>query len=127
MKKFFTLFTGAVFAILPMLQATVVFAAAPTVTPVTIASNNANTAYAKDGDVITLSFTSDEYLSATDGYWSRVFATVGIDPRDMIFDSSGNLYVTNYGSGNVSKITPAGVSTIFANTVKGNHDLAIES
>ena len=44
----------------------------PTLSPVTYTSNNANTSYAKTGDIITLSFTGSEGLMST--------ATGGTDP-----------------------------------------------
>ena len=38
---------------------------APTISPVTIASNNANTSFAKSGDIVTLTFTVNESLLTT--------------------------------------------------------------
>jgi len=44
---------------------------------------------------------------------------IGALPYDIEIDSDGNLYTCNAGSNNVSKITPAGVSTILG-TIKIN-------
>jgi hypothetical protein len=40
--------------------------------------------------------------------------TTGTNPTAIVLDSLGNIYTANNGSANVSKITPSGVSTIFA-------------
>ncbi len=39
------------------------------------------------------------------------WAATGTNPYGITVDSAGNIYTTNYGSANVSKITPEGVST----------------
>jgi sugar lactone lactonase YvrE len=44
-----------------------------------------------------------------------VFATVG-GPRGLALDSAGNLYVASWSAGNVSKYTPTGVGSLYANT-----------
>lgn len=36
------------------------------------------------------------------------FATVGINPRGIAFDSNGNLFVASSGSSSISRITPGG-------------------
>ena len=44
-----------------------------------------------------------------------IIATNMLDsPQFLTFDEAGNLYVSNYGQNDVVKITPAGVSSIFA-------------
>jgi len=58
---------------------------------------------------------------------SRIFGTTGDAPRLMVFDQAGNLYVANYVSNNVSKITPAGVSTILGTTGTNPRGIAIDS
>ena len=58
---------------------------------------------------------------------SRIFGTTGDAPRLMVFDQTGNLYVANYVSNNVSKITPAGVSTILGTTGTNPRGIAIDS
>ena len=44
---------------------------------------------------------------------SRILGTTGTYPGGITIDASGNVYTANSMSNNVSKITPAGVSTIF--------------
>jgi streptogramin lyase len=53
--------------------------------------------------------------SQTD-YTPATLATTGASPEGIIIDSSGNVFVGNVGAGNVTKITPAGVSSVFATT-----------
>ena len=48
----------------------------PTLSAVTMASNNANTAYAKEGDIVTISFTTSENIQDTDDA-SPPAATIG--------------------------------------------------
>jgi len=58
-----------------------------------------------------------------------VLGTTAQCPRDITFDSSGNVYTVNYGATfgwNVSKITPAGVSTIFGTTGENPYAIAID-
>ena len=58
-----------------------------------------------------------------------VLGTTAQCPRDITFDSSGNVYTVNYGATfgwNVSKITPAGVSTIFGTTGEYPYAIAID-
>jgi len=46
-----------------------------------------------------------------------IVGTTGQCPSAVVLDSSGNIYTSNYGAefgGNITKITPTGVSTIFA-------------
>ena len=95
----------------------------PTITPVTIASNNGtNTAYAKGGDVVTISITSDETLSgisvtnftsggnsvvntpSTSGAgtnWSVTYNVSGSDPDGLIAFSVDNIDV----AGNKTTVT----------------------
>ena len=47
---------------------------------------------------------------------TTVFATGGNTPHNLTFDSGGNLFVANYGAGNVIKITPAGVASVVVTT-----------
>lgn len=43
---------------------------------------------------------------------SNILGTTGSVPRNIALDAEGNLYTANNSSNNVTKITPAGVSTI---------------
>ena len=47
---------------------------------------------------------------------STILGTTGKRPIGIAIDAAGNVYTTNYGSNNVSKITPDGVSTILGTT-----------
>jgi len=44
------------------------------------------------------------------------WATTGSGPYGIAVDKAGNIYTANYGSNNVSKITPNGTSTILGTT-----------
>jgi len=53
-----------------------------------------------------------------------ILGTTGQCPNSIIFDSSGNIYTSNYGASfgwNISKITPTGVSTILNTTGEYPH------
>ena len=60
-------------------------------------------------------------------YSQTPWATTGDAPYALVQDSLGNIYTVNQNSFDVTKITPAGVSTLF--TAVGNYptDIAIES
>jgi sugar lactone lactonase YvrE len=45
----------------------------------------------------------------------------------LAFDSSGNLYVTNYGDNSIEKFTPGGVGTVFASGLNNPAGLAFDS
>lgn len=83
----------------------------PTLSSVTVASNNSNTAYAKEGDIVTISFTGAENLtssptvtiggnaatvSGTDDTWSATYTMQNGDPEGSVSftidfsDLSGN-------------------------------------
>jgi len=53
------------------------------------------------------------------------FGTIG--PVGIAVDSAGNIYTANYGSNNVSKITPGGTSTILAATGTGPYGITVDS
>lgn len=53
-------------------------------------------------------------VQITFAYSITAFGTTGDQPRGMVIDPSGNIYVANRNSNQVSKITPAGVSSILA-------------
>jgi len=69
-------------------KAIVIDTVAPTLTPVTIASNNANTALAKVGDAVTVAFTASETLGGT--------PTVTIGGQTATVTNSGNNYTATY-------------------------------
>ena len=52
-----------------------------------------------------------------------ILGTTGSNPRAIAIDAAGNVYTANYGSNNVSKITPDGTSSILAAT--GTNQFAI--
>ena len=47
---------------------------------------------------------------------SSIFAATGNNPYGIAVDSAGNVYTANWGTNNVSKITPGGTSTILGTT-----------
>jgi len=59
-------------------------------------------------DVI-LEFSSTDEVIFTE----NTFATIS-NPETMVFDSSGNLFVSNGKANSIKKITPSGVKTTFA-------------
>jgi DNA-binding beta-propeller fold protein YncE len=56
-------------------------------------------------------------------YTVTTFASGFNDPTALAFDSSGNLYVANYGTNTVSKVTPSGIVSTFATV--GTYDSAV--
>ena len=48
-------------------------------------------------------------------------------PRGLAFDSTGNLFVANYGSNAIERFTPGGVASFFAGNVNSPFDLAFDS
>jgi len=65
-------------------------------------------------------------MNAAHADWTTPPAT-GTDPRMMVFDQAGNLYIANYGSNNVTKITPTGVSAILGPTGANPRGIAIDA
>lgn len=64
-----------------------------------------------------------EYDPATGAYLG-IYASAGLnEPTSLAFDSAGNLFVANYGSDNIVKITPGGVTSVFA-SYSTDHNLA---
>lgn len=98
-------------------KADTVFADAPAITLTSIISNNTNnTATAKAGDTISVSFTSDKYLSTgnNNSYISSVFANVGPGSYEITRGNDGNLYVPGATSGSIIRITADGTVSTFA-------------
>lgn len=62
-------------------------------------------------------------FSATTFADSTLVGTTGSQPRGIVTDGSGNIYVTNYGDNTVTKITPDGVSSVLG--VTGSKPVAI--
>jgi|GEM_PF-4149437 len=58
---------------------------------------------------------------------STIFATVGVNPTGLAFDSSGNLYVANQSSNTISKVTPDGTVTTFASGFTGPRGIVFDS
>ena len=59
---------------------------------------------------------------------SGILGTTGTHPVAITVDSHGNVYTANYGSNNVSKITPGGVSTTnWAATSSGPGAITVDS
>jgi glucose/arabinose dehydrogenase len=55
------------------------------------------------------------------------FASGLSDPRGLAFDSAGNLFVSDGGSGNIYEFTPGGAQSTFASGVNNVFDLAFNS
>ncbi|MBC7471994.1 MAG: hypothetical protein H7196_01885, partial [candidate division SR1 bacterium] len=53
--------------------------------------------------------------------------TAGNNPTTIAIDPAGNIYTANYGSNNVSKITPAGVSSIISISVGTSYGFAVDT
>jgi streptogramin lyase len=58
---------------------------------------------------------------------SSIYGTTQNQPRGILKDSVGNVFVANYGSNSVTKITPLGVSSILGVTSGFPSDVAIDS
>jgi DNA-binding beta-propeller fold protein YncE len=61
---------------------------------------------------------------------SATFGTTGSDPYGMVIDSAGNVYVANWGSNDVTKITPDGTFSVNwgpsnAHVTTGTHPVGI--
>ena len=54
------------------------------------------------------------------------FATGFSDPIGMVFDSQGNLFVTNFGGDRVDKVTPDGTRTVFATGIADPSPIVID-
>jgi len=55
------------------------------------------------------------------------FATGSYNPQYLTIDGTGNVYVTNFGNGAVSKISPAGVASTFASGLNGPTGITIDA
>ena len=84
-----------------------------------IAVDAAGNVYTTGGDKYLLKYTSQPYPTP--------FGTTGEDPVGIALDSAGNIYTANYGSDNVSKITPDGTSIIFGATGDGPVAIALDA
>ncbi len=58
---------------------------------------------------------------------SVLFGTTGSAPYAITIDSLGNLYTANYTSNNVTKITPAGVSSILGTTGSNPQGIVVDN
>jgi sugar lactone lactonase YvrE len=59
-------------------------------------------------------------------YTLTTFATGLYNPQYLTIDGAGNLYVTNFGNGTVSKISSAGVVSTFASGLNGPTGITID-
>ncbi|MBC7471856.1 MAG: hypothetical protein H7196_01120 [candidate division SR1 bacterium] len=69
-------------------------------------------------------------LTIPDGsysYSSNVIANNGIYPYGIAFDSHDNVYIANYSSHNVTKVTPEGVQSIFGGYIFKADGIAIDA
>jgi hypothetical protein len=58
---------------------------------------------------------------------SIILGTTGINPDGVVVDALGNIYTTNYGSNDVTKITPDGTSTILGTTGSYPYNITIDA
>ena len=58
---------------------------------------------------------------------SSLFGTTGANPFSITIDGAGNIYTANFGSNNVTKITPLGVSTTLGTTGTNPRGITIDS
>jgi streptogramin lyase len=56
---------------------------------------------------------ADIPVSQFNGYTSSTFANVGLEPHGIAIDGYDNIYTANYSSGTITKITPAGTTSVF--------------
>ncbi|MGB9701723.1 MAG: beta strand repeat-containing protein, partial [Candidatus Kapaibacteriota bacterium] len=88
---------------------------APTITPVTIASNNSNTSYAKLSDVVTITLTSNETLQLTTGVAVSSLTSGGnaITGTPTVTNTSGNTWTVAYtvGAGDTDGLVAFNLTT----------------
>jgi len=85
-------------------------------------NKNTQTAY--------ISLNESNSIVKLSGTTATTFVTGLSSPYGSVLDSSGNLYVANYTGNAITKVTPAGIKTIFANSSKGiknPFDITIDS
>jgi hypothetical protein len=74
-------------------------------------------AFDRQGDLFVANSADNAFggsiIEITPGGKQITFAT-GVDPVAIVFDRAGNLYETDYGSGNIYKFTPDGTQSTFA-------------
>ena len=104
----------------------------PTTTTTTSSSSTTTTTTTTQTPTTTTTSTSTSTSSTTTttstlAPVSSILGTTGLSPVGIILDSANNVYTANFNSGNVSKITPSGVSTIFANAQGGSRNLVMDS
>ena len=66
-------------------------------------------------------------IANAQAYSSSILGTTGSSPEGITIDPAGNIYTANTNSNNVSKITPAGVTTILGTTGTGPIAITIDS
>jgi sugar lactone lactonase YvrE len=77
--------------------------------------------------LILISLSTQLLLAAHSQAGSSTFGTTGASPYGIAVDSAGNVYTTNSGSHNVTKITPDGTATVFGNTGSSPYGIAIDA
>jgi|GEM_PF-1688546 hypothetical protein len=80
----------------------------------------------KGGDLFVAGQNGSQIIEHSPTGASSIFASGGTAFNDLAFDSSGNLFVTDF-SGYVYKFTPAGVESVFASGLSGPYGLAFDS
>lgn len=77
-------------------------------TPIAMASDASGNIYVVNGQ--------DNFLYKVTGNSVTSINTLGVKPTALLVTSNGDVYTANVGSDNVSRITSAGVASIFAST-----------
>jgi DNA-binding beta-propeller fold protein YncE len=72
-------------------------------------------AYSPSQNLFATDFTNNKIYQIDQFGTASVFVSGGLtNPHDIVYGPDGNLYVSNYGAGTISKITVAGVVSTFA-------------
>ena len=105
-----------------------------TATGVIIGSSNNKSGNIKYGGDWIMESTSQDiefiYFTKSIEYYNYLLDSTystGSSPGGIAIDSAGNIYTANYDSNNVSKITPAGVSSILGTTDDAPYGITIDS
>lgn len=76
---------------------------------------------------VTRSVTVVDNSTSTVYVTSNKLGTTGMAPRSIVLDSLGNVYTADYNGNSVTKITPSGVSTVFASGITNPYNITIDS
>jgi hypothetical protein len=86
--------------------------------------------FTSTGNLLETDYHSGIIYQYTPGGVQSTFATGFSAPQPMLYDSAGNLYISDgYGNpnGRITKITPGGIRTVFASGLNSSPGIAINS